>query len=166
MNEPAIRWLGLGGVAIYSAIVVSLFVSQPRTMTEAVGGLTASIGAYSIDAQAFADGLAFFRKDQFVEARAAFARADPALQDSRTQFYVAYSYYRQGWHRTHSDDALFRDGVKSAERAIALAPGGRLVIDDDNLKMRSADELLAELNAGLTTDASDFNPLRLLGERK
>jgi hypothetical protein len=166
MREPAIRALGLGGVAVYAAIIASLFVSQPRTMTEAVGGLTSTIGAYAIDAQAFADGLAFFRSDRFVEARAAFGRADPALQDARTQFYVAYSYYRQGWRRTHSDDALYRDGVKSAERAIALAPGGRLVVDDSNLQMRTADELLAELNAGLTTDASDFNPLRILGERK
>ena len=48
----------------------------------------------------------------------------------------------------------------------SLAPGGRFVVDDNTLQMRTADELLAELNAGLTTDASDFNPLRLLGERK
>jgi hypothetical protein len=166
MREPAIRAVGLAGVAIYAAVIASLFVSQPKTMTEAVGGLTSTIGVYAIDAQAFADGLVFFRKDQFVEARAAFARADPALQDARTQFYIAYSYYRQGWHRTHSDDALYREGVKSTERAIALAPGGRFVVDDNTLQMRTADELLAELNAGLTTDVSDFNPLRLLGERK
>jgi hypothetical protein len=166
VREPTIRTLGLAGVMIYSAVIATLFVSQPKTMTEAVGGLRSTIGAYTIDAQAFADGLAFFRNDQFVEARAAFARADPALQDAATQFYIAYSYYRQGWHRTHSDDALYREGVKSAERAIALAPGGRLVVDDTNLQMRTADELLAELHAGLTTDAADFNPLRLLGERK
>jgi hypothetical protein len=32
--------------------------------------------------------------------------------------------------------------------------------------MRSGDELKAELEAGLTRDLSDFNPLRLLETRK
>jgi len=50
---------------------------------------------------------------------------------------------------------------------VALAPAGRLVIDDDpNLKIRSAEELRAELEAGIRVDASDFNPMRLFGERK
>jgi hypothetical protein len=166
MREPVIRTIGLIGAVLYGALIATLFVSQPRTVTEAVGGLSATLGAYAIDAQAFADGLVFFRKDQFVEARAAFARADPALQDARTQFYVAYSFYRQGWHRTLHDDALYAEGLKVIERAIALAPNQRLVVDDGNLQMKSADELQAELRGGLTTDASDFNPMRLLGERK
>jgi hypothetical protein len=166
MREPVVRTIGLASVALYAAAMASLFMAQPRTVTEAVGGLSATIGVYAVDAQAFADGLAFFHKDQFVEARAAFARADPALRDARTQFYIAYSYYRQGWRRTHHDDALYREGVTSAERAIALAPGGRLTVDDVGLQMRTGDELLAELRAGLTTDASDFNPMRLFGGRK
>ena len=166
MREPVIRTIGLAGAVLYGALILSLFVAQPRTMTEAVGGLSATLGTYTVDAQAFADGLAFFRKDQFEEARAAFARADPAIQDARTQFYVAYSFYRQGWHRTHHDDGLYAEGLKTVERAIALAPDRRVVVDDANLQLRSADELQAELRAGLTTDASDFNPLRLLGDRK
>jgi hypothetical protein len=166
MREPVIRTIGLTGAIVYGALIVSLFVAQPRTVTEAVGGLSATLGTYTVDAEAFADGLVFFRKDRFEEARAAFARADPALQDPRTQFYVAYSFYRQGWHRTHHDDALYTEGLKTVERAIALAPERRVVVDDNTLQMRSADELRAELRAGLTTDASDFNPLRLLGERK
>jgi len=128
--------------------------------------VAAGVGAYAIDAQAFADGLAFFRRDQFVEARAAFARADPATRDARTQFYVAYSYYRQGWHRTHHDDELYRRGLEAVQHAIDLAPGGRLRVEDDNLQMHSADELKAELEAGVTTDASDFNPLRVFENRK
>ena len=161
-----VRGLGLAIVAAYALFIGSLYVSQPRTLAEAVGGITSTVGVYAIDAQAFADGLAFFRKDQFVEARAAFARADPALRDARTQFYVAYSYYRHGWGRTYNDDALFKEGLTAVERAIALAPGGRLVVDDDNLQMRTADELKAELQAGLTRDASDFNPMRLFKPRK
>jgi hypothetical protein len=40
------------------------------------------------------------------------------------------------------------------------------VVDDPDLQMRSADELRAELEAGLERDASDFNPLRVLRPRK
>ena len=63
--------------------------------------------------------------------------------------------------------ALFARGLEAVDRAIALAPDGRVVVDDDaDLQMRSADELRAELQAGLTRDASDFNPLRALETRK
>ena len=166
MREPVIRSIGLVIALGYAALIVWLFASQPRTVVEAVGGLSANLGAYGVDEQAFADGLAFFRNDQFVEARSALARADPAARDAATQFYVAYSFYRQGWHRTHHDDELYRQGLEHVERAIALSPSGRLIVDDADLGMRSADELRAELEAGLTRDASDFNPLRLLGVRK
>jgi hypothetical protein len=130
------------------------------------GGLAAGIGAYHVDPQDFEDGLQFFRRDEFAAARSAYARADPAQQDPRTQFYVAYSYYRQGWGRLYQDDTLFAQGLEAVNRAIALAPGRRLVVDDADLQMRSGDELKAELEAGLRRDASDFNPLRILRSRK
>jgi hypothetical protein len=166
MRESVVRVAGLVIVGVYAALVGWLFASQPKTITEAIGGVAASVGAYSVDTQAFADGLAFFQRDQFIEARTAFARADPASRDARTQFYVAYSFYRQGWHRTHHDDELYRGGLAAIERALALAPDTRLVVDDANLRMHSADELKAELEAGLRTDASDFNPLRVFETRK
>lgn len=160
------RAAGLVATAGYAALITWLFVTQPRTVSQAVGGLSAELGAYAVDEQRFADGLAFFRNDQFVEARAAFARADPAVRDARTQFYVAYSYYRQGWGRVYSDDALFTQGLEAVDRAIALAPQGRVVVADDDLQMKSADELKAELEAGLRREAADLNPLRLFGRRK
>ena len=166
MHETVTRGAGLALTVLYAGVIAWLFSAQPRTIAEAVGGVSASVGAYSIDKESFEDGLGFFRNDQFVEARAAFARADPAVRDARTQFYIAYSYYRQGWNRTHRDDALYREGLAAVDRAIALAPGRRLVVDDENLGMRSADELKAELGAGLTRDLSDVNPLRLLETRK
>lgn len=161
-----IRAGGLAFAILYATLVVWLYSAQPQTMAEVTGGLTSQVGAYRIDAQAFDDGLAFFRRDQFDEARAALARADPAQRDARTQFYIAYSYYRQGWGRVYHDDRLFGLGLEAVDRAIALAPGNRLVVADDNLGMSSADELRAELQRGLTRDASDFNPMRLLRERK
>jgi hypothetical protein len=166
MSEPFTRGAGLILAVVYASFLGWLYTAQPKTMAEAVGGVAAGVGAYAVDEQAFADGLRFFRNDQFPEARAAFARADSASRDARTQFYIAYSFYREGWHRTHHDDGLFRQGVAAVERAIALAPAGRLVVDDANLRMHSADELKAELERGLTTTASDLNPLRVFESRK
>ena len=61
---------------------------------------------------------------------------------------------------------LFGKGLAAADKAIALAPGGRVVVDDPDLQMHSADELRAELQRGLTRDASDFNPMRVFKARK
>lgn len=166
MREQIVRGAGLVVAIAYASAIAWTYVRQPETVAQVTGGMAAGVGAYKIDAQAFADGLAFFKKDQFVEARAAFARADPAERDARTQYYIAYSYYRQGWGRVYNDDDLFREGLKRVDLAITLAPAGRLVVDDPELQLRSADELRAELDAGLRRDASDFNPLRVMRKRK
>ena len=161
-----VRALGLVFSAAYAALIVWLYASQPQTRAEAIGGLAASIGAYRVDAQAFDEGMAFFKRDQFAEARMAFARADPAKRDARTQFYIAYTFYRQGWGRVYHDDLLFRQGVEAVDRAIALAPSGRVTVDDPGLGLRSSDELKVEFERGLRRDASDLNPLRVLDRRK
>jgi hypothetical protein len=166
VRDDIVRGTGLVLAIAYAAAIGWTYVRQPQTVAQVTGGLASTIGAYRIDPRAFDDGMAFFKKDQFAEARAAWARADSAEQDPRTQFYLAYSYYRQGWGRVYSDDALFSAGLARVEKAIALAPGGRLIVDDAQLQMHSADELRAELQAGLRRDASDFNPLRVFRERK
>ena len=161
-----VRAAGLAFSLVYATVIVWLYASQPQTRAEAFGGLAATVGAYRVDAQAFDEGLAFFRRDMFAEARMAFARADPAKRDARTQFYMAYSFYREGWGRLYNDDALFKQGVEAVDRAIAVAPSGRVIVDDTQLGMRSSDELKAELERGLRRDASDLNPLRVLDQRK
>jgi hypothetical protein len=166
MSETGVRVVGLGLTLLYAVFIGWLFVRQPATLAEVTGGLSSAVGAYRIDQQAFDDGLRYFRNDQFVEARAAFARADPAQRDALTQFYIAYSFYRQGWGRLYSDDALFTQGLEAVDRAIALAPAGRLVVEHPEQQIRTADELRAELEAGLRRDVSDFNPARVLGERR
>ena len=165
-NDNAIRVAGLVFTVLYAALIGWLFTRQPQTVAQITGGLASTIGAYSVDQPSLADGLRFFRNDQFVEARMAFARADPAIRDARTQFYIAYSYYRQGWGRLFHDDALYGEGLAAIDRAIALAPGGRLVVDDENLQMHTGEELKAELEAGRRREASDFNPARVFRERK
>lgn len=166
MRERVVRGAGLIIAGLYAALIVWIYAGQPQTVAQVTGGLSSTIGAYRVDEQAFADGQSFFYQDQFVEARMAFMRADPAARDARTQFYIAYSHYRQGWGRLFSDDGLFTEGLKRIDLAISLAPAGRLIEDDPQLQMHSADELRAELQAGLTRDASDFNPLRVLRRRK
>ena len=161
-----VRAAGLVISIAYACVIVWLYASQPQTGAEAIGGLAATVGAYRVDRQAFDDGLAFFRADKFPEARLAFERADAAHRDALTQFYVAYSYYRQGWGRLSNDDALFKQGLDAVNRAIALAPSNRLVVEDGTLGMHTADELKVELEQGLRRDASDFNPLRVFDRRK
>ena len=94
MRDPLVRAAGLIASGAYAAFIVWLHVTQPRTIAQVTGGLASSVGAYRADPQAFADGLQFFRRDQFIEARAALMRADPAERDAQTQFYIGYSYYR------------------------------------------------------------------------
>src|SRR6187399_1984620 len=133
MRDRPVRVFGLMLAICYASFIVWLYVRQPQTLAEVTGGLTATVGAYRIDQQAFDDGLALFRRDQFEASRAAFDRADPAGQDARTQFYIAYSYYRSGWGRVYQDNALFRKGLERVDKAIALAPGGRLIVEDPEL---------------------------------
>jgi hypothetical protein len=165
-REIGTRAAGLALSILYALSIAWLYGRQPRTIAEVTGSLTDAFGIYEIDAQAFEDARRFFANDQFVEARMAFARADPAIRDARTQFYVAYSYYRQGWGRFYHDDRLYGEGLAAVNRAIALAPGGRLVVNDPALTIHTAEELKAELQAGIDRDSSDFNPLRVFRERR
>lgn len=161
-----VRAAGLVLSLAYAAAIVWLYAAQPQTVAEVTGGISAGLGVYRVDAQARQDGLGFFHRDAFPEARAAFDRADPASRDPEIQFYIAYSYYRQGWGRVYNDDALFQQGLEAVDRAIAAAPGHRLVVDDPALDMHTADELKAELTRGVTREPSDLNPLRLFRRRR
>jgi hypothetical protein len=159
----------LGGLlfsAAYAAFIVLVYVRQPRTVQQLTGGMAASIGAYQVDRVNFQEGLRFFRSEQFVEARSAFERADPARLDATTQFYIAYSFYRQGWGRVYKDDVLYGKGLEAVDRAIAQAPGGRLIVSDASLGMHSADELRAELQRGLVREVTDLNPMKVFESRK
>jgi len=166
MRDEWVRGLGLATTAMYAAAIGWLYARQPQTVAEMTGALTASVGVYRVNADAFQRGLALFRSEQYEAARLAFDRADPARQDPKTQFYIAYSYYRQGWGRVYNDDALLAPGLEAVDRAIAAAPGGRVVIDDPDLQMHSGEQLKAELQGSLLHDASAFNPMRLFRQRK
>jgi tetratricopeptide (TPR) repeat protein len=160
-----VRIAGLVLSLAYAAFIVWLYAAQPQTVAQVAGSMASGIGAYQVDMQATSDAMGFFYRDRFPEARAAFERADPAHRDARTQFYIAYSYYRQGWGRVYNDDTLFRKGIEVVDRAIAAAPDHRLVVDDPELGMKTGDELKAELERGITREAADFNPLKIFRSR-
>jgi hypothetical protein len=128
-------------------------------------GAQVAAGVYQVDEARFQAGLQLFRREQFRAARDEWARADPAQRDARIQFYVAYSFYREGWGRLHHDDALYRQGLAAVTRALALAQGA-LAVNDPGLGLRTAAELKVELEKGLEPTWSDLNPMRVLEERK
>jgi hypothetical protein len=160
MGPTGLRLIGLVLVVSYAALIAWLYTAQPRSLAELRGKVAGTVGAYAIDRASFAEGLRFFRNDQFAEARNAFARADPAQRDPETQFYVAYSFLREGWGRLYHDDALYREALRTVERAVAASPTGQVRVDDPGLALRTTDELKAELERGLRRDIPDLNRLR------
>jgi hypothetical protein len=165
VSPVALRALGLVLTLVYAAAIVRVYVRQPASLPEMAGSLTSTVGAYRIDQARFDAGLTFFRNDQFIEARDAFAQADPGRQDAPVQFYVAYSYLRQGWGRVYADDALYTAGREALAHARSLAPDGTIRIDDPDLRLHTAEELAAEFDRGLTRELSDLNPVRVFRER-
>jgi hypothetical protein len=175
MNEKYIQILGVVATVVYGAFVVFLYAAEPRSIEEisikakstvetAVTKGQVITGTYEIDQAKFKEGLAAFRNDNFIAARDAFDRADPEKRDPKTQYYIAYSYYRQGWGRISNDDTLFKQSLDSLARVSMLDPNFRS--DDANLQLRTPAELRNELEEGMRVTADDFNPLRLVRERK
>jgi hypothetical protein len=166
MRAALVQLLGILLTLAYGAAVVWLYAAQPRTLAEVATGAQVAAGTYAVDAARFEAARDLFRREQFRAAREEWERADPARRDARTQFYIAYAFYREGWGRLHHDDALYRQGLEAVDRAIALTPQGSFRVDDPGLEMKTAAELRTELARGVETSWSDFNPLRVLEHRK
>src|SRR5687767_7843303 len=137
---------------------------QPATIANINGGLTTNVELYRIDQTTFEEELRYFRTDRFREAQLTFARTDPTARDTTTQFYTAYSFYRENWDRMYNDDALFREALQALDRTVTAA-SERVHVNDPTLGLRSSDKLRAELERGLTRELSDFNPIRMLRPR-
>ncbi len=164
MKEIYIQISGIVLTVFGFIFVGFLYISEPRSLAEVTTKGQVALGTYEIDRVEFDSGLAAFRRDEFPAARAAFDRADPEKHDAATQFYLAYSFYRQGWGRFSNDDALFVSGAAAANHVIAINPNFRTT--DQSLVMKTPVELKNELEEGLKITVSDFNPLRLTRERK
>jgi len=175
MKERYIQIMGIALTLGYGVFVIFLYAAEPRSFEEISAKAVETIqnaaskgqvitGTYAIDQAKFTEGVNAFRQNNFILARDAFAKADPERRDARTQFYISYSFYRQGWGRVASDDVLFRQALESLERVEFLDKDFRR--DDPDLQLRTPAELRNELEEGLRVTADDFNPLKVFRERK
>ena len=166
MRHRLIQSAGIAWTLLYAAFIVWLYATEPRTFTEATTQASVAAGTYTVDQARFVAARELFRREQYRAARDEWMRADPATRDARTQFYIAYAFYREGWGRLYNDDALFRQGLEAVARAINLSPAGALKVEDPELKIHSAAELKAELQQGAESSLGDLNPLKIVRERK
>jgi len=166
MQHKSIQVTGLVLTAFYAAFIIWVYATEPRTFREVANSASVATGSYQVDQEKFNAALALFRREQFRASREQWQQADPAQSDARTQFYIAYAFYREGWGRVYYDQDLFKQGLEKVNHAIALAPQGLLTVDDPNLQMRSAAELKSELEQGMERGWSDLNPLKILRTRK
>ncbi|MDQ3711277.1 MAG: hypothetical protein M3388_03565 [Acidobacteriota bacterium] len=175
MKEKHIQTLGIVFTTVYSIFIAWLYWTEPKSLEElsakaqtTIENVTTktqvAIGTYEVDQTKFDEGLKAFRADNFIVARDNFERADTERRDARTQFYIAYSFYRQGFSRVSNDDALFKQGLEQTNRVAALDRNFKS--DDANLQIKTLVELKNEFEEGLKVTASDFNPLKVLRERK
>ena len=175
MKEKYIQILGIALILTYGIFVVFLYAAEPRSLEEISSKAIETVqnaaskgqvitGTYEIDQVKFGAGLNAFRQNNFILARDSFAKADPEGRDAKTQYYIAYSFYRQGWGRVTNDDALFKQALESLERVNFIDRNFRS--DDADLQLRTPAELKNELEEGLRVTADDFNPLKVLRERK
>lgn len=165
MRQRLIQIVGLVVTAAYALAIVWLYATEPRNFNEVATGAQVAAGTYQVDQQKFAGALELFRREQFRAARDEWQRADPAQSDPTTQFYIAYSFYREGWGRVYYDQELFKQGLEAVNRAITLAPEP-LTIPDENLQLHTAAELKAELEQGTERNWGDINPLKVMRQRK
>lgn len=175
MNEKHIQILGVFLTVFYGIFIAWLYWAEPKSLEEVsakaqttIENVTTktqvAIGTYEVDKAEFNEGLQAFRQDNFIVARDNFERADSEKRDAKTQFYIAYSFYRQGFGKLSSDDALFKQGLEQVNRVISLDKNFKS--DDTDLKLKTPVELKNELEEGLRITASDFNPFKILRQRK
>jgi len=166
MQRRLIQIAGVVWTIAYATAIVWIYATEPRSLKEVATNTQVAAGVYEINQAKFNNGLSLFRRDQFRAARDEWTGADPAQKDARTQFYIAYAFYREGWGRLYNDDVLLKQGLEAVNRAINLAPNGSLTVDDPDLQMHTAAELKVELEQGTERSWSDVNPLKVFRKRK
>jgi hypothetical protein len=166
MRQKPIQAAGIVLTFSYAAFIIWIYATEPRTFKEVATSAEIAVGTYQIDQEKFNSALALFRREQFRAARDEWLRADPAQGDARTQFYISYAFYREGWGRVYYDQDLIKQGLEAINRAISLTPNGSLIVDDPDLQMHTAAEVKAELEQAKERSWSDLNPLKILRTRK
>ena len=175
MKEKHIQLVGIVLAGIYAVFILWIYSVEPKSFKEVPTKAQTTIenvtttaqvitNTYEVDQEKFNEGLKAFRAENYVSARDFFARADPENRDAKTQFYIAYSFYRQGFGKVYNDDELFKKGLEQTNKVIALDKN--FVSGDEDLKLKTPAELKNEFEEGLKVTANDFNPFKVLRERK
>ena len=175
MKDKYLQILSIALTAVFGFFIVWLYWAAPKNLEEVSVKAQTTFenvttkaqvitNTYEVDAAKFNEGLQAFRADNFILARDLFQRADPERRDAKTQFYISYSFYRQGFGKISNDDELFRQGLEEVNRVIALDKDFKS--DDADLQLKNPIELKNEFEEGLKITASDFNPFKILRERK
>lgn len=161
MKEKHIQIFCIVLSVIYGIFIVWLYANEPKSFSEVATKATVTAGTYQIDKAKFDEGLRLFRSENYPSAREFFNQADVEKRDSKTQFYITYCFYRQGFGKIYNDNSLFRQGLET----LSLVDGN-FKSDDQNLTLKTAAELKNELQEGLQFTSDDLNPLKVLRERK
>ena len=175
MKPRYIQILGIAVSVVYFGFIAFLYLAEPRSLADISTKAASTIqtaatkgqilaGTYQVDQAKFSQGLSLFRQDNFIAARDVFQKADPEHRDAATQYYIAYTYYRQGWGRISNDGELFAAGLKQLDRVDEIDPN--YVATDDDLKLKRPAELRHEFEEGMRVTIDDFNPLKVVRERK
>lgn len=175
MKEKYLQIFGIVLTVFYGLFVAWIYIAEPKTLTELPAKAQETIekatntaqvitNTYEVDQTKFNEGLTAFRNDNFVVARDQFSKADTENRDAKTQFYIAYSFYRQGFGKVSNDDELFKKGLEQVNKVIVLDRNFKS--DDANLQLKTPAELKNEFEEGLKVTPSDFNPLKVFRERK
>src|SRR6266850_5890728 len=166
MKSKFIQVAGLALTIAYAAFIIWIYATEPRTFKEVATSAEVAAGTYQINQEKFDAGRSLFLREQFRAARDEWQLADPAQGDARTQFYIAYSFYREGWGRIYYDQDLFKRGLEAVNRALAVSSSTPATVDDPNLQIHTAAELKTELEQGIEKSWGDVNPFKVLRTRK
>ena len=156
--KQTVQITGLVIALLYGAVIVWLYVRQPRSFEDLKTQAAIEANVYRINQENFDQALKHFNASQHPVAIEQFKLADPAGQDPTTQFYIAYSYYLLGRGNIYDDDELFKKGLEAINRCLAHAPNNIFEIDRADLEIRNGAVLQQRLKEGLESTASDLNP--------
>ncbi len=161
MNEKTIHIFSIILITFFGAFIVWLYTSEPKNLAEITSKAAVTVGTYEINKDKFNQGLQHFRTENYAVARDFFNQADTEKRDANTQFYIAYSFYRQGFGKVFNDDKLFKQGLEIINKTDV-----NFSSNDPDLKLKTPAELKNEFEEGLKLTSDDFNPLKVMRERK
>jgi hypothetical protein len=162
--KQAVKISGLVMALLYGAVIVWLYVRQPRSFEEMKTQAAVEVNVYRVKQENFDEAIKQFNAKQYRLAVEQFELSDPAGRDPTAQFYIAYSYYLLGRGNFFDDDEMFKKGVEAVDRCLANAPNNIFEIDRADLEIRSAAALRQRLKEGLDVTPSDFNPFKWGGK--